>query len=189
MIFDLHILLQFLLMLRVLLRPHREPASRLAWIVVILSIPVIGMVSYLLLGETRLGRRRLARYQAVKEALPAPEALPGPVLPALPPAEGAGETEVLVLDSGSTDGTLDVVRGFPVRLIPVDRRDFDHGDTRNLGALHSRGDVVVFLVQDAEPADASWLRNLTAPLRNHFPIFEKKLSAIRKWLSVSYEMP
>jgi glycosyltransferase involved in cell wall biosynthesis/GT2 family glycosyltransferase len=79
--------------------------------------------------------------------------------------EGAGETEVLVLDSGSTDGTLDVVRGFPVRLIPVDRRDFDHGDTRNLGALHSRGDAVVFLVQDAEPADASWLRNLVAPLR------------------------
>jgi cardiolipin synthase len=37
----------------VLLRPHREPASRIAWIVVILAVPTLGMLAYLLPGETK----------------------------------------------------------------------------------------------------------------------------------------
>ena len=75
MIIALHSLLQALVIVRALLRPDREPNSRLAWIVVILAVPVLGMVAYLLLGETRLGWRRLAQHQAVKEQLPAPEDL------------------------------------------------------------------------------------------------------------------
>ena len=46
---------------RVILRPHREPASRIAWIVVIIALPVVGIISYLLLGETNIGRRRVRR--------------------------------------------------------------------------------------------------------------------------------
>jgi len=38
---------------RVILRPHREPASRVAWIVVMIVLPVIGILTYILLGETR----------------------------------------------------------------------------------------------------------------------------------------
>jgi cardiolipin synthase len=83
-----HILLQAALILRVLLRPHRDPASRIAWIVVILGLPVIGMVGYILLGETNIGRRRIARLRQVVAALPDPgrapeQAEPGPE--ALPP--------------------------------------------------------------------------------------------------------
>lgn len=44
---------------RVLLRPHRDPASRIAWVVVIISVPILGIVSYILLGETNIGRRRI----------------------------------------------------------------------------------------------------------------------------------
>ncbi|TWT35846.1 Cardiolipin synthase [Posidoniimonas corsicana] len=47
------------LIVRVLLRPHREPASRVAWIAVIASVPVAGMIAYLLFGETSIGRRRI----------------------------------------------------------------------------------------------------------------------------------
>lgn len=43
---------------RAILRPHREPASRLAWVIFIVIAPVVGPVIYLLLGETRLARRR-----------------------------------------------------------------------------------------------------------------------------------
>ena len=54
-----HIAIQIVLVIRTLLRPHREPASRIAWIVVILAVPVVGIVAYLLLGETNVGRRRV----------------------------------------------------------------------------------------------------------------------------------
>jgi len=66
----LHILIEFALVLRVLLRPHRQPASRIAWIVIIVVLPVIGIVSYLLFGEVRIGRRRVARMHAVLAGMP-----------------------------------------------------------------------------------------------------------------------
>src|ERR1041384_3528233 len=51
---------------RSILRPHREPASRVAWVVVIMVLPLAGIVAYLLLGETSIGRRRIER---TREAL------------------------------------------------------------------------------------------------------------------------
>jgi cardiolipin synthase len=53
----MHLLVQVGVMLRVLQRPHREPASRLAWLVVVLVVPVMGIFAYLMLGETSIGRR------------------------------------------------------------------------------------------------------------------------------------
>src|SRR5437762_11658954 len=46
---------------RVILRPHRQPASRVAWIVVMIVLPVIGILTYILLGETSIGCRRVSR--------------------------------------------------------------------------------------------------------------------------------
>jgi cardiolipin synthase len=65
-----HILIQVVLIFRVLLRPDREPASRLAWIVVVLAVPVLGILAYVFLGETGIGRRRLARHLAARARLP-----------------------------------------------------------------------------------------------------------------------
>jgi len=73
----LHVLIQIAFVVRVLLRPHRDPASRIAWIVVIVSIPVVGMLGYLLLGETNIGRRRVARSRDVLSRLPDVAAAPG----------------------------------------------------------------------------------------------------------------
>jgi cardiolipin synthase len=50
---------------RVLLRPHRQPAARIAWIVIIITLPVAGILAYLLFGEVNIGRRRLARRRRV----------------------------------------------------------------------------------------------------------------------------
>ena len=67
-------LLLFLLWLAVLaravLRPHREPASRIAWVAVIAAVPGFGILIYLLLGETSIGRKRVARARAVLDSLP-----------------------------------------------------------------------------------------------------------------------
>ena len=50
-------------------------------------------------------------------------------------------TEIIVVDSGSTDGTLDIARGRVDRLVPTPADQFDHGLTRNLGIKSSRGDL------------------------------------------------
>src|SRR5262245_9950394 len=62
---------------RVILRPHRVPASRIAWIVVIIVLPVIGILTYILLGETSIGRRRASRLQAVLATMPDLTKAPG----------------------------------------------------------------------------------------------------------------
>lgn len=57
------IVAEIAVLLRALLRPHREPASRLAWIIVIIVVPILGVLAYLLIGEARIspGRRALGR--------------------------------------------------------------------------------------------------------------------------------
>jgi cardiolipin synthase len=77
MLVYLHILIQIALIVRVLLRPHRDPASRVAWILVIIMLPVIGIIAYLLLGETNVGRERVARMRTTNAGLPAIGDIPG----------------------------------------------------------------------------------------------------------------
>src|SRR6185437_1008353 len=70
---------------RVILRPHREPASRIAWIVVIIVFPVIGILTYIFLGETSIGRRRVSRMCAVLAVMPDLSKVPGMDSPNLQP--------------------------------------------------------------------------------------------------------
>ena len=72
--------------------------------------------------------------------------------------------EVLAIDSGSTDRTLEILNNHPVRIIQIPNLEFGHGRTRNLAAQNSLGRYVVFLTQDAEPANENWLENLVRPL-------------------------
>lgn len=65
-----HILVEFVLILRVMLRPHRDPASRIAWVAVIASVPVLGIVCYILFGEVNIGRRRVARLRRILTEMP-----------------------------------------------------------------------------------------------------------------------
>src|ERR1700686_1231039 len=55
---------------RILLRPHRDPASRIAWMVVVGVLPLVGIFAYLLLGEVNIGRRRVRRLHAVLKHMP-----------------------------------------------------------------------------------------------------------------------
>jgi cardiolipin synthase len=84
----LYILIQLAFMARAILRPHREPASRLAWLVVMVVLPVVGMLAYIFLGETNIGRRRADRLRKALAKLPDVAAAPGtraaPFQPAIP---------------------------------------------------------------------------------------------------------
>ncbi len=75
----LHLLVELALIVRVLLRPHRQPASRIAWVVVILVLPVAGILAYLFFGEVNIGRKRVARLRRVLAGMPA---LPATAVPA-----------------------------------------------------------------------------------------------------------
>lgn len=73
--------------------------------------------------------------------------------------------EILAVDSGSRDRTLPILEAHAVRVIRIPPQEFGHGKTRNLAASHAQGDYLVFLTQDATPANAHWLDALLAPLR------------------------
>lgn len=72
--------------------------------------------------------------------------------------------EIIAVDSASSDGTADLLRGRADRLISISADAFDHGLTRNLGIEQAGGELIVLLVQDALPASDTWLARLTAPL-------------------------
>jgi len=80
----------------------------------------------------------------------------------LPPGD---ELELLVIDSGSTDGTLDILRAREpaLRLITIPNAEFGHGRTRQHAAELARGRFVVFLSQDATPAHDRWLTAMVEP--------------------------
>jgi glycosyltransferase involved in cell wall biosynthesis len=110
------------------------------------------------------GDARPAPRRKVSVVIPAwnGEATLGQCLDGVFAQETRDEVEVLVIDSSSTDRTREIAARYPVRMEVIDQRDFDHGDTRNLGMLLTGGELVVFLVQDAYPAGKGWLGALTS---------------------------
>ena len=73
--------------------------------------------------------------------------------------------EIIAVDSGSRDRTLAILESHAVRVLRIPAREFGHGKTRNLAATQAQGDYLVFLTQDATPAQADWLGTLLAPLQ------------------------
>ncbi|MEZ5988830.1 MAG: glycosyltransferase [Planctomycetota bacterium] len=68
--------------------------------------------------------------------------------------------EILVIDSGSRDGTVEFLERQDVRLIRIPNTEFNHGLTRNRGIQEARGDIVVLATQDARPFDEHWMQRL-----------------------------
>ena len=64
--------------------------------------------------------------------------------------------EVLVVDSGSRDRSVEISLAAGVEVIEVAAAEFGHGRTRNLGAESTQGELICFLTQDAEPVPG-WL--------------------------------
>lgn len=73
--------------------------------------------------------------------------------------------EILVVDSASEDKTIELVQKHKrVRLLEIDRHDFNHGTTRDMALNESSGDFVCFLTQDAVPVSDDYLKRLVAPM-------------------------
>ena len=74
--------------------------------------------------------------------------------------------EVIAVDSGSTDRTLSILSRYSVRIHQIKPSDFGHGRTRNFAAGLARGKFIVFLTQDATPANGQWLGELVRNIEN-----------------------
>ncbi|GMV92286.1 MAG: hypothetical protein AMXMBFR82_20640 [Candidatus Hydrogenedentota bacterium] len=86
------------------------------------------------------------------------------VLDAVRTQETSRSVEIVAIDSGSTDGTLDMLREYEARVETIPAESFNFGRTRDRVFELSRGDIVICLSQDAVPAHPQWLENLIAPL-------------------------
>jgi glycosyltransferase involved in cell wall biosynthesis len=73
-----------------------------------------------------------------------------------------GEVQLLVADSGSVDGSVELARRHGAEVVAIAPGTFAHGPTRNLLMARARGEIVAFLTQDATPADEQWLARLAS---------------------------
>lgn len=87
-------------------------------------------------------------------------ALLGDVLDAVLTQQAPWAFEVIVVDSGSSDGSVDLARQRGVRVEIIAPAEFGHGRTRNQLASMSSGEFLVFITQDARPASTHWLQHL-----------------------------
>lgn len=75
--------------------------------------------------------------------------------------------EIVVIDSGSTDGTLDIVRGYDqVRLVEIAAAEFNHGTTRNRAMQHVTGEFTLMTVGDGRAYDETVLARMLAGFIN-----------------------
>ena len=75
------------------------------------------------------------------------------------------DLDILVIDSSSSDETLDIARQHAIQTVIIPKEEFDHGGTRTLaGKTRSAGDILVYLTQDALPCDERAIETLIQPL-------------------------
>lgn len=73
--------------------------------------------------------------------------------------------EVICIDSGSQDKTLQVCQKYPLRLFQIDKDSFNHGLTRNFGIGMAKGEFVILISQDVIPHDEDWIESLIKDIR------------------------
>jgi rhamnosyltransferase len=74
------------------------------------------------------------------------------------------EVDILVIDSGSRDKTIEIIQKHPkARLHQIPNSEFGHGKTRNLAVDMAKGEYVLFLTHDAIPAAPYWLESMVEP--------------------------
>ena len=86
------------------------------------------------------------------------------LLPAVLSQSITARLEIIAVDSGSQDDSIQLLVQFGATVLSIDPAAFDHGVTRNLAAEQARGDVLIFLSQRSLPVGNRWLASLVASL-------------------------
>ena len=85
------------------------------------------------------------------------------------------DIEIVIVDSGSKDATVQVALDFGATVVEILPAEFTHSHARNLGADHANGDFVLFMVQDAYPIGSYWMYGMLRFLLDHA---DQKLAAV-----------
>jgi glycosyltransferase involved in cell wall biosynthesis len=81
--------------------------------------------------------------------------------------KGFKDIEIIVVDSGSTDNSIKIAKGYGAKIIQILPEEFSHSFSRNIGAKQACGDYILFTVQDALPPTDSWLQKLCGVMLNN----------------------
>ena len=76
------------------------------------------------------------------------------------------DVEVVIIDSGSTDGTLDIAESHGCRITFITKEQFTFGRSLNMGSDFARGDILVYVSGHCIPKENTWLMKLTKPIRD-----------------------
>ena len=76
------------------------------------------------------------------------------------------EREILIVDSGSTDATLEIARKFDLRIVNIDSREFTFGRSLNRGIQEAKGSFVVIISAHCYPVYPDWLEQLLKPFED-----------------------
>ena len=71
--------------------------------------------------------------------------------------------ELIIIDSSSKDKTVEIAKKYTDKIIVIPQNDFDHGGTRAKAAQLAKGNVLVFLTQDALPYNEYTIDNIGTP--------------------------
>ena len=71
--------------------------------------------------------------------------------------------ELIIIDSSSKDKTVEIAKKYTVNIIVIPQNEFDHGGTRAKAAKLAKGDILVFLTQDALPYNEYTIENIVTP--------------------------
>ena len=74
--------------------------------------------------------------------------------------------ELMIIDSSSTDNTVEIAKTYTNRIIVIPNAEFDHGGTRTKAAKTATGDIIVFLTQDALPCENDSIEKILKPFRD-----------------------
>ena len=76
------------------------------------------------------------------------------------------DVETVLIDSGSTDGTVEIAQARGARITTISKSEFSFGRSLNRGCDFSTGDFLVFISGHCVPVGDHWLQNLCQPLMN-----------------------
>ena len=74
------------------------------------------------------------------------------------------KTEVVIVDSGSKDKTIEIATQYSARITYIDKNQFTFGKSLNIGCDFADGDILVFISGHCIPTGKSWLKNLIKPI-------------------------
>ena len=77
-----------------------------------------------------------------------------------------GDVELIIIDSNSTDNTVELAKEFDVNVLKYPDKDFNYSKSLNIGCRNSKGDILVFLSAHCIPLNTKWLFNLVKDLES-----------------------